>query len=148
MSFEDEIEKKLNSLLKEMTSKSNLKKIGLFAASLIKKRTRLGYGVRLMNGSKEKLKKLSDSYKKQRKNMDLSGKTTENRSNLTQTGRMLDDLTAWINANGSATIGIEDAESYLKMGWAHETGREFNLLSEAEIKQIRQYIENMLKGND
>ena len=89
----------------------------------IVKRTRVGIGVDLTTGKGERLKKLSDDYKRQRKRAkgikvrnkidkqrrartrerskeigvqiqpNLSSKTTPSKSNLTATGQLLDSLT-------------------------------------------------------
>ena len=145
MTPEQEVEQHLAKILKELTDKENLQKIGDEAVRLIKKRTKLGYGVSEQNGTKTKLKPLSDAYKKSRKKDDLSEDTTANKSNLTNSGKMLDDLKAMVKDSGSVEIGFEDVLSYMKANWVSDDGRKFNNLSAAEIKQLNLFIEDLLK---
>ncbi len=141
--------------------------VGEDAAALIKKRTRLGYGVSEHGARKEKLKPLADSYKKQRRGEitfrkkdgytypikprekpKLSSNTTAKRSNLTYSGEMLDDLHAKKTKTNTVEITFKTKESKKKAEYVSET-RPFNFLSSSEIKQIREKIqkriENILK---
>lgn len=65
-------------------------------ANQIRKRTRLGFGVKERGGKQEKLAPLADSTKKGRqyakKKGELNSQTTPNRSNLTRTGELLDSI--------------------------------------------------------
>jgi hypothetical protein len=95
------IMKKLETVVsKEAVKASSLQPTGDFAASIIVKRTRLGYGVDKQYGSKQKFAPLAPSYIKQRKMFaGLNPLTTPKRSNLTRTGQMLDSVKA-IARNG------------------------------------------------
>jgi hypothetical protein len=139
----DDFKKKLEAIgkqiEKEFTSKENLKKIGDEAVGLIVKRTKLGYGVNKQLGTKQKLKPLSAGYKKIRKKLALSGTTTVSKSNLTQTGDMLKELRAKVGEN-SIEIGFEAGDSLDKAEWNVDNGRIFNNLSQAEFKQLEDFL--------
>lgn len=146
----NEITRKLDQVLKLLLSEENLLDIGNYAVSLIRKRTKIGYGVANQGGTKEKLLALSKSYKKQRKYKKLDSTTNQNKSNLTQTGQMLKDLMCWIE-NEVVMIGFQDDESLQKAGWVtkgeYSSGnkpRPFNNISEAEKKQISIYIQKKI----
>lgn len=87
--FSKNLKKIMDELLRQ--AEESLNDLGNEAAQLIKKRTRLGYGVSEVGGTKEKLEPLSEPYKKQRKGK-ISGPTTPAKSNLTYSGELLDDL--------------------------------------------------------
>lgn len=137
--------KRFKSLIQEVVDKvstpSAMEELGEAACELIRKRTLLGYGVDEQGSSKRKLKKLSDPYKKQRKkNSELSGNTTSARSNLTQTGHMLESLSPQKSSKGAVTIGFDDSFAENKAEWNAEKDRPFNYLSKSEIKQIEQAL--------
>ena len=146
--FEQKLKEIADKIVKEATSNDSLQNIGNEAAYLIKKRTRLGYGVSEQYGNKVKLKPLSKKYIKQRKNDDLSNATTPNKSNLTKTGEMLDSMNAKVKGDGVVNIGVDD-NNLDKAGWVSKD-RPFNNLSDAEIKQlenkIRDNLINKIKG--
>ena len=146
MSPEEQVKKKLDDITQKMHSIDIIQQIGDFAADLIKKRTQLGYGSLKQSGTKTKLKALSIGYKKQRKAMPLSSKTTANKSNLTQTGHMLNNLIATIKDNGQVEIGFQDPFAHDKATWNTVKGRPFNNLTEAEIKQLKLFIQKLIKN--
>lgn len=138
--FAVKLKQLMDAIVDKMRSKQSMQAIGDSAAALIKKRTRLGYGVAQSGGTKQKLKPLSDGYKKQRKANGVAASTTPNKSNLTNTAKMLDNIQATAS-EGKATIGFSDREQEQKAEWVSEGGRPFNNLSEAEIKQLRDQVE-------
>lgn len=64
--FKKQLESLIKETVKEITGRQNMSQLGKFITDDMRKRIRLGYGVRSNNGSKEKLKPLSDSYVQQR----------------------------------------------------------------------------------
>lgn len=122
--------------------------LGQEAAKIIRRRTRLGFGVAKVEGTRFRLKPLSPRYMILRKeNSDkLSEFTKPNRSNLTLHGDMLDDLEP-VKVNelrGSVLIGFAKHSSLQKAEWNTATGRAFNNLSKLEIKQLRRFKEKDL----
>jgi len=124
-----------------------LKPTGEFAASIIVKRTRLGYGVDKEYGQKQKLAPLAPSYIKQRKMFaGLNPLTTPKRSNLTRTGQMLDSVQAivrrgviYIEPTGTRDDGKKNLDVAI---WNHKGNarrnrppRVFMNLSQLEFNQ-------------
>lgn len=136
--------KKLKLLRDTMTNKVNLQGTGDFAADLIKKRTRLGFGVDKHGGRKSKLAPLTDAYKKQRKRHKPKGPTTPSKSNLTNTGDMLDDIEAKVETGGDIKIGFSKKKNKDVAKWVSKK-RPFNFLSSPELKQIKNYLNELAK---
>jgi len=113
------------------------------AAHLIKKRTRLGYGVEHHGAKKNRLDKLSDGYKATRKRHKPKGPSTASKSNLTYTGKMLDDLVAEPNGQGKAKIRLRTDLSRDKAKWVSGK-RPFLNLSKSEMKQLQQLLNKKL----
>lgn len=144
-----EFEKSFNQALNTATNNINMLRMGDFAADLIRKRTRLGYGVDQEGGNKKKLAPLSKNYVKARKNKRISGATSPNKSNLTLTGEMLDDIQTIKASAGSATIGFKDSKNRDKAGYNTEGSknrppRPFFNLSKQEYLQLKDYVETIL----
>jgi len=114
------------------------------AVELIKKRTRLGFGVKNHGDTKKKLKPLSKEYRAQRKRNKPTGPTTAGKSNLTKSGDMLDDLKAKKKDGNTATIEFDGKDSQDKAEWVSDD-RPFNKLSKAEQKQLTQMLDKKLK---
>lgn len=142
--FSAKLKKLLDAVVDQFTSKDAMQTLGDEAAALIKKRTRVGYGVAGPGATKSKLKPLSEPYKKQRKADGVAATTSPNKSNLTNTGKMLDNIGA-VASKGKVTIGFSDADQEQKAEWVTEGGRPFNSLSDAEIKQLRNKLEAAIK---
>lgn len=125
------IMKRLQTSVKEALKPMALQPTGDFAASIIVKRTRLGYGVENQYGSKQKLAPLASSYVKQRKMFaGLNPLTTPKKSNLTRTGQMLDSVKA-IARNGviyiEPTGTRDDGKKNLDVAiWNHKGDRKRN----------------------
>ena len=145
MSASDDIKKALKALesMKKEVEK-DLIDVGEEAVNLIKKRTRLGYGVADQGGAKTKLDKLSTGYIAQRKRNKPKGPSTPSKSNLTNTGDMLDALEAKEKADNKVEIGFKTTKEEQKAEWVSED-RPFNNLSKAEIKQLKKKLENSIK---
>ena len=134
--------KRLNKIREDM--QGDMLDVGEAAVELIKKRTRLGFGVAEKGGRKKRLDKLSEGYKKSRKRHKPTGPTTASKSNLTRSGGMLDDLEAKEKSDGKIHIDFSSADSQDKAGWVSDD-RPFNNLSKAEIKQLEQQLDKAAK---
>lgn len=143
--FTSKVQDELNKIAKKAKETNILKLLGEKAVELIRKRTKLGYGVKTQGGTKSKLKPLSEGYKKVRKKTGVASSTSINKSNLTLTGEMLKDLKYEIE-DGRIVVGWDEGSfSHDKAEWNTEKGRAFNNLSKAEIKQLRDFLEDLLK---
>lgn len=125
---------------------SNMKKVGDFAALLVVKRTRLGYGVEENFGEKKKLAALSINYVKSRKKNGVDSTTTAKKSNLTRTGQMLKSVKAKYKGQGTIIItptgNRSDGESNVdiaKYNAEREPSRVFNRVSRLEFQQILRF---------
>jgi len=136
----DKFNGNIQEVVDDVASPQAMEKLGEAASELIRKRTRLGYGVAEENGSKGKLKPLSEPYKKTRKRNKPTGPSTPAKSNLTYTGQMLDDLGPVQSSQGHVEIGFKTDKSTKKAEWVTEGGRPFNNLSKSEIKQLEQAL--------
>jgi len=134
---------KLKKTIGGVFGEESLILLGQEAAKIIRRRTRLGFGVATSGSARFRLKPLSTRYMILRKeNSDkLSEFTRPQRSNLTLHGDMLDDLepTKVKALRGSVLIGFAKKSSLDKAEWNTATGRAFNNLSNLEIKQLRRF---------
>jgi len=138
---------RFKSVFKQTQSQRVLKALGKQSIFLIKKRTRLGYGVRRDYGKKKKLIGLSENYVQYRKdNKQLLNKFTRpSRSNLTFTGQMLDSMKIRKIKRGRLTIGPygrrrgENLTNQKLAQYVEQNGRPFNHLSQLEIKQLQRF---------
>ena len=141
-----DIPKLMESALKEMTSKKNLRILGEDAKRLIQKRTRLGGGVERSLGPRTKLKSLSESYKKQRKKnkVKLDRTTTPARSNLTFTGGMLRDIGVKVS---KAKVSLRFITPFAKdkAKWVQDAGREFFNITKPEFKQLQNKVRKQVQ---
>lgn len=142
------ITEKLKAALKEAVKKKALLPTGEFIASIIAKRTRLGYGVKRNYGEKAPLKKLKESTILQRTKFAKSGKlsqlTRPGKSNLTRTGQLLDSLKVISVRDGEIRITPEgqrdDGKTNLEVArYQEEAGRIFNRISKAEFNQALRF---------
>lgn len=145
----------LEKALEEVRKPATMKRLGDKAAGMIKLRTRLGHGVTGDGTDKQKLKPLSDSTRESKRGKlrrgELSSDTTPNRSNLTDTGQLLDSIKAFDAQNGSIKVGPtgtrqdgkrnEDIAKYVT-----EQGRSFNHLSKVEQKRINDEVRREVRA--
>jgi len=102
----DRIFKQINDEVDNLGRSRRLRELGSFAAELIRKRTRKGFGVARPGGNRRKLKRLARStieYRTRYKKL-LSSKTSPRKSNLTFTGQLLDSIKLKVT-KGRVTIG-------------------------------------------
>lgn len=140
--------KNLENIVKGISSKDSLKEIGEEVVSMVKKRTQLGYGVAESGADKKKLEPLEPSTVKSRKTKQLSGMTAPKKSNLTETGDMLDDIKVTKSSKGELEIGFGSDFSQKKANWntnptKHPNKRPFMNLSKAEIKRVTDKIKEI-----
>jgi hypothetical protein len=129
-----------------------MKEFGEYMANAIKVRTRLGYGVKKLAGSREKLKPLDpERYIPFRKSFpNLSGDTTPNKSNLTLTGQMLDSMQVKEVTKGKVTVGPagprnDTTDTNEKIAeYVAEQGRPFNTLTKPELKGLTDLVRNKI----
>lgn len=143
MSDLKDISKLIEAGIDEATSKKNMRILGEDAKKLVQRRTRLGKGVDGTRGPTKRLKKLSKSYKKQRKRLRKNGqldKTTQPaKSNVTQTGQMLREIGVRAR-RGLAKILFIDSFAKQKAKWVQDAGRKFFYISNAEYKQLEKKV--------
>lgn len=142
---------------REVCKPEQMMTLGRFVANMIRIRTKLGYGVKQENGAKEKLAPLKESTKAARQNKALRGDTTPGKSNLTESGQLLDSIQPMNPATNRVTIlpsggrhggGIsnEDLAKYMTDGAPNRAKREFMNLSEIEHKQIKKEVEKTFRA--
>lgn len=134
-----DIPKIMERAFKKMTNKTHLRIVGEDAKRLIQKRTRLGGGVEKSLGTRRKLKKLSKSYKKQRKGMKLDRTTSPAKSNVTQTGEMLREIGVKVRSN-KALLRFISPSAKKKAKWVQDAGRKFFNISQPELKQLTRLL--------
>ncbi len=146
------IEKNLHKIEKDFYKPSKFKLLADFIADRVRARTRRGYGVPVFGKGKEKLAPLKKSTIKARERMkangQLSSETSPRRSNLTMTGKMLDDLYTKV-VNNTVKIKFKTNYSEQKAKWAGEGSsnrakREFRNLSSPELKDFMRRVKNIL----
>ncbi len=143
----DAFNKKIQKALDELIGPKTLKTIGNFEAGLIKKRSRLGYGVPKDLGPKQKFADLATSTVKARKKKKLAGETTAKKSNLTETGQLLNDLVSSIE--GRSTIIGHTKDRNKRIGAFHQTGgsnlpqRRYLGLATEDLKQIKAQMQDI-----
>ncbi len=142
-----ELELKLKTLLDSTIDRQLMDTIGDHTSLVVKERTRRGYGVAKNEGPKKRLKGISESTKKRRKGLaaqgQLSSETSPNKSNLTRTGKMLDDIAYRAKAN-EVLIYLK-GNSSTKAKKNADLGRIFMNLSKSEISIITKIVEEEIK---
>jgi hypothetical protein len=113
----------------------------------IRKRTRLGYGVSALGANQNPLEKLADSTIRKRKNLNrrgkLSGDTKPNKSNLTESGQLLDSLE--VRANGT-TVEIFVSGTRNQTIFSYNVGtRPFLNPTRQDLKALANLIETEIR---
>lgn len=172
MANQYQIGKRIEFALNFLNKKSTLNAIGKLIVRMITVRTRTGFGVARTGAARKRLAKLSKGYIEARKGkplfltntitkkvfsnrdgnkakyttaMKLSGMTSASKSNLTQTGEMIDNLTHSVSGN-KISVSPSGRDAKQKAEWAEDGSsnrpqRPFLHLSNNELKQIRQFIQ-------
>lgn len=156
--FESDMEK----IIDAVADKQTMQEVGDLMAERIKTRTRLGRGVNKTGGPSVPLAPLKDSTvtgrKRKKQNGDLSSFTSPKRSNLTETGQLLDSFKVEasqgkvsIQPSGQRNDGQQnqDVAAFAEDGSSNRAKRKFLDLSGPELnavqKLIRDKIEKILK---
>lgn len=149
------LQEALRKIFPEITSPQNMTRYGNMAVDMIKTRTRLGSGVSSDGQNKQKLKPLADSTKRSRESKKRAGKlselTTPGRSNLTDSGQMLDSMTVTKVAQGTVTVAPRGARreggtNEKVAAHVSEKGRAFNALSRVEFKRINDQVKKDIRA--
>ena len=133
-------------VLRNLQTRDVMSEVGETISSAIRRRTRAGYGCSSDDGSRERLAPLMPATIEIRKNFrDLSSETSPQKSNLTMTGRMLDEL-GWTATNKKTTILFTTQRSSIVAGYAHDGAtnrrkRPFLFLTKTEMRQAIRILE-------
>lgn len=143
----------LQKILEEATSAPNMQAFGEKAKDIIYKRTKSGKGVTSDTGtaSLKALTKLSKAYIDKRKKNPPTGEFgAPARSNLTNTGQMLDSITV-ASSKGKVEVTIPpsvrtDGKTNSEVaGHVSDNGRPFMNLAQSEVKILTKDFENLVR---
>lgn len=101
-----DIDKAIQRAIKTASKRKNMKVIAEHEAGIIRDRTRKGYGVLQRGKAKHKLKRLALSTKRARRKKRLHPSTSPDRSNLTETGQMLNALYGRSDRAGEMKVAV------------------------------------------
>lgn len=135
----------ISDLLDVVKTAAFLKKIAEAATQNLKTRVRLGYAVAQDSGPQGKFKPLADSTVSKRRKLKsppLSENTTPKRSNLTQTGELIDSITYRISGN-KIEIYLEGARNQ-KVAEYVTPARPFFHLSAIEVSRLVDIVDSAL----
>ena len=143
--FSKELQQAMLKTLRSLSSKSAMKLLGEDFVKDLKKSLRLGRAAKEFNGSASTIKKLSKPYKDQRRRLKgkglLHNETTPAKSNLTQTGEMIDDINTKARKR-EVTVGFKSRSSRDKAKWNTDSGRPFMNVSKGQFKRIVRKLNN------
>lgn len=142
--FAKKFEQKMDDALDKALSKAVLEEAKDAIVNDIRKRVTLGFGVNKTGGGRVRLKKLSDSYvTARRRYLDLGKNAKPKKSNLHQTGQMIEeDLGGIVIEAGdkrNIIIGMNTDRSARVAAFV-EKERPFLKLSGPEIKRIIKFF--------
>ena len=141
-----EISRLSEKVISELQKSSVLAEVGRTVSDSIRKRTRAGYGCDEDEGSRKKLAELAESTVKIRRSFsDLSTETRPEKSNLTMTGRMLNDL-GFQATNKKVTILFLTQRSAMVSSYAHNgtskrPARPFMFVTKTELREAVRILE-------
>jgi len=149
LDFKD-LKKKVDKALRDVLSKNTFDDIGKMTAEQIKTRTRLGKGVPASEGPFQPLKPLTPATVGIRTGKKRAGKlnalTTPKKSNLTETGELLDSL-KYQSSNTEVRIYIEGQQNQKKANDQVAQGRKFMNLSKTEVREIIKYLQKKIEDS-
>ena len=124
-------------------------KVGKFIVGTIVERTRgEGKGVKIRGGNRQPLKSLAQSTIRSRRYKKLHVSTSPETSNLTETGKMLDDLTYKTFVRKDAIhfeIYFRSRAMDIRATWVSKD-RPFLELGKAELREISQIAEKLIEN--
>lgn len=142
--------KEINDALDDIGSAENMKALGMEMVSVIRKRVRVSTkgSVASQFGPQEKIKELSDTSVKIRKQLKkeglLSSYTTPTRSNLTRTGAMLNSMTADAKKD-EVEIKFITKENERKAREVQDAGRPFMFVSDRELRGLVKFLVDIVE---
>ena len=134
--------KLLNDIASYVRKPSTLKGMGKANKSMIKKRTRLGFGVNDTGGKQVKLK-ITNKTKDIRKTVALSTETSPRKANLTRSGNMLDSLHSVVSTSEPSVTTKVSAANQDKANDLEKHGHKFLTLTKGELKRL---IDLLVRG--
>jgi hypothetical protein len=154
------IAKPIQKAVQKAVNRSNMSKDAKLMAREMRIRTRLGKGVDRQGGRLKRLKPIKESTITNRKRTKAKGKlhphTSPRKSNLTETGKLLDGLDGISPRNGEAKIVMREnrrdgaLNADIVQG-QEDMGRSFMHLSFGEVKRfqrrIRERVLKLIKAN-
>jgi hypothetical protein len=133
------LSRELDTIVKELTNQDTLREVGERIVNDIKGRTRSGYGVYGNGTARVRLLPLKPLTVELREAKQLHALTRPEKSNLTQTGHMLDSLD-YVIFGRSLGILLNNKFADDKAGWNEERGRYFMFLTKAEITNVTRLL--------
>ena len=145
-----ELKRKLDSIILDTVNKTLTTEIGKQVVKQVRNRTQRGYGVAENNGKQQRLKPLKPATKAIRKGLagkgQLSPNTSPGKSNLTRSGKMLNNINYTASEN-KVVVSVKGAQKIKAMDVSKE--RPFMNLSKTEInavtKTVKEAIVNDIK---
>jgi len=147
--FLKDVKQAADKAVTEARKKENMARYAQLGADRIRVRTRLGFGVSSEGAGTQRLPRIKDGTIKNRQRTknrgQLSEFTTPGRSNLTETGELLDAIQGSSSADGTADITLAEDRTDGKSNndiveFLAAKGFEFFHLSNAEIKGIEKEV--------
>jgi len=134
------LEDKLNNIVKAFEDPKTIKSLGASTAKRIVARSRKGLVVDNTIGTERKNDPLRPITKERRRRLkskgQLDSRTSPNKSNLTATGKMLNDVQVTRVGKRSSTIGFKKKKERVKAKHVQDAGREFFNLSNKDVDAL------------
>lgn len=142
------LKRRFKALNDRINSTRDRKEVGFFIISTIRDRTRKkGKGVARAGGRVRTLKPVTKQYAKWRKKQKRHPQAASGRkSNLTFSGKMLNDLIVKRATKTQLLIGFRTQLSEDKAEWQSDQGRPFMFLSRGEIQKTTEFIKDKILG--
>lgn len=146
------VQEKIDKAYEKLTRASSTKVFATFVRDDVKKRVRMGYGVKGNLMPKENLKPLKQSTIDDRKKLQGEGKlnafTNPRRSNLTRSGQLTDSLVA-LGMNKEFIIEVQDARNDGKtnsqiVSGQEKQGRPFLYITDLEQKRLNNLVKKAI----
>ncbi len=141
----------IEHLIKNVVTDSLLETLGERAVDLIRKRTRLGYGVtsdEKLGATQQKLDGLTASTKEKRARLAeqgrLSSETTPAKSNLTETGELLNSIRFRIQGR-RLEVFIDGTDNNI-IAYEVSKQRPFFTLTQPEVSRLAAIIEQAIQN--
>lgn len=146
------LQKQINKEMQKIVEKAVRKKILPMIKEIILSRTRgEGKGVNREGGNRTKLAELEESTIRKRSRLQLHSETSPSRSNLTETGKLLDSMSLSFDGKnitvsfkgsrkrGNKTVRNQDIAEYVSVK------RPFANLGKVELKKLAVELERLIQ---